>query len=266
MSKITTLLKGNVRIYINDALDVAQEAINKQKTMPLGSLVLATAVTTFSTLNAMYPFQKITALLSGNGANGTVLVEISSDGDIRAYIANPQTPTDADNKNINDIPLTVGIGAKGTLKIVREVKDLSFGGEVSLANGDIVTDLAFYFDQSDQIFSAVVTDVSLANKSELKSAKNVIFQLLPDHTEEDKVWVERFIKTNLLSEMSVKQYIEKLDAQHMNQQEIKWNCSCSAKKMKQLLQVIPEAEQKDIIAKVGKLEINCNYCNKKYTL
>lgn len=266
MSKITTVLKGNIRIYITEATNIAQEAMDLHKTKPLGSLLLSTAIASFGTFISLYKEQKTSSIIKGNGASKTILVETNPNGDIRALIGNPLAETDADKKDFNNIPLTVGIGDEGTLKIVREVNGTYFGGEVKLANFDIVTDLAFYFDQSDQIYSAVVSDVELETPTKIKRANSVIFQMLPNHTDEEKLFVEIFIKNNKLSELGPKKYIEKLGGMIIDTKEIRWNCSCSMDKMKEVISVIPKEEQAKIIKEEGKLEVRCNYCNKNYKI
>ncbi|NQZ65725.1 MAG: Hsp33 family molecular chaperone HslO [Mycoplasmatales bacterium] len=48
-----------------------------------------------------------------------------------------------------------------------------------MAKGDITTDLAFYFDQSEQSHSAVISDVGMKYKDTLERAFSVIFQVMP---------------------------------------------------------------------------------------
>ena len=266
MSKITTILKGNIRIYVTEATEVAQAAMDAHKTKPLGSLILSTAIASFGTLVSLYKEQKTSSIIKSNGASKTILVETKPNGDIRGLIGNPGVITEADEKDFNNIPLTVGIGDSGTLKIVRDVNGALFGGEVALANFDIVTDLAFYFDQSDQIFTAVLSDIELESPTKLKKANSVIFQMLPNHTEEEIKFVEEFIKDNKLSSMKPSEYIKKLNGMIIEEKEIRWKCSCSLKKMKEVIKVISKEEQEKIIKEHGKLEIKCNYCNKKYNI
>ena len=266
MSKITTILKGNIRIYVTQATEVAQAAIDAHNTKPLGSLIISTAIACFSTLASLYKEQKISSIIKSNGASKTILVETKPNGDVRGLIGNPWVITEADKKDFNNIPLTIGIGDSGTLKIVRNINGDFFGGEVALANFDIVTDLAFYFDQSDQIFTAVLSDVKLETPTKLKKANSVIFQMLPNHTKEEIEFVEDFIKKNKLSLIEPSKYINKLNGIIIDEKEIRWKCSCSLDKMKKIIKVISKEERENIIKKYGKLEIKCNYCNKKYNI
>ena len=264
MSKTTIIIKNNVRIYFSDFTEIAQEGIKLHKTSPLASLALSTAIAVFGPLSTMKKEGRTSALYKFNGPLKTLLVESNVNGDVRALVGNPNVVTDFDKKEINQIPIRVGLGEIGTLRIVNEWKEQQFGGEVSMANGDITTDLAFYFDQSEQTRTAVVSDVKLKNSKTVERAFSVIFQLLPTSTEEDIKWIEDFIKENHLSKFTYDKYIKKINGLILEVKESRWKCNCSKEKMKSLLEMIPKSEKEEIVKKHGKLEVICNYCNTKY--
>ncbi len=266
MSKVKILLKKNVRIYVLDATPIAQEAMDRHKTLPLASLALSSAIATFGNFAAMKDHRRTNVLLKGNGPLKTILVEVNEMGDIRALVGDPGVITEFDDERFNEIPLTLGIGDGGTLKVVHEVAGITFGGEVPLANGDVVTDLAYYFDQSEQIFTAIVADVKLETAKKLGRAYSVIFQMLPGHDELDTKWVEDFINENKLSEMTLDAYVSNMKAKEVATKETRWKCSCSIEKMEKLSNVLSKKERDEIIKEHGKLEVTCNYCNSKYSL
>lgn len=264
MSNTKIILKNNVRIYVSDYTSVAQTAIEKHETLPLASLTLATAIVTFAPLAVMKKQGKVSTFFEFNGPLKNISVQSNAEGDIRALIGNPKTPTDFDDKDPNAIPIKVGTGEVGSLKVIHQYLDNTFGGEVKMANGDMVTDLAFYLDQSEQINSAVVADVRMKDKFTLEKAVSVIFQMLPGHTEEDIIWVENFIKNNKLSKNSNEEYINKIDGKILDTKEVRWNCGCTKEQMKKLIELIEPQERKEIIEEIGFIEIICNFCNTKY--
>lgn len=265
MSKTYVILKNNVRIYVSDFTEIAQTAIEKHQAKPLAGLTMSTAIATFGVLAIMKKEGKTSVFLSSDGALKNLGVESNANGDIRAFIGNPLIPTDADNKNPNDIPISIGTGDNGTIKVVHQFGDHSFGGEVSMVAGDIVTDMAYYLDQSEQINSAVVADIKLKDAKTLDRAYSAIFQMLPLHGEADIQWVEDFIKNNKLSQYSLMDYINKIDGNLLETKETRWKCNCSEEKMKNLLELISEEERNQIIKEHGKLEVKCNYCNTIYS-
>lgn len=266
MSKTTILIKNNVRVYLSDYTEIAQRAIESHNTKPLASLALSTAIAVFGPLSTMKKEGRTSALYKFNGSLKNLLVESNVEGDIRALVGNPGVETDFDNKDINQIPIRVGIGEVGTLRIVHEWNDQQFGGEVDMANGDITTDLAFYFDQSEQIRTAVISDVKMKDKNTIERAYSAIFQLLPSSTEEDIKWIEEFVKNNKFSKNTYDSYIELINGLTLEVKETRWKCKCSQKKMEDLLKLISEKEKNEIIEEHGKLEVTCNYCNKVYSM
>lgn len=269
MSYTSIYIKGNIRVYLSDLTDVAQTAITKQKTTPLASLALATSVVAFGPFAIIKTHGRTSAMIKSNGSIKNIIVESNSSGDIRALVGNNEILTEWDElseEKINAIPLPLAIGDSGTLKIVHEYDDENFGGEVMLTKSDVVTDLAYYFDQSEQIYTAVVADVHLESKNKLKRATSAIFQMLPGFTEEDTTWLETFIKQNKLSKNTIEEYAKKFDGNYLASKELRWNCTCSTEKMKSLVNLLGEEEQKAIIAEHGFIEVTCNFCNEKYII
>ena len=265
MANTQIILKGNVRIYVSNYTEISQTAIEKHKTLPLASLALSTAIAVFGPLSTMKKFGRTIAFYKFNGPLKNILVESNVEGDIRALVGDPFVSTDYDKKDVNEIPLRVGLGEVGTLRIVNEYNDNQFGGEVEMANGDITTDLALYFDQSEQTQTAVVSDVIMDGPNKVKRSWSAIFQLLPTRVEEDIKWIEDFIKNNKMSSFeTIDEYINKISGSPLETKEVRWKCKCSQEKMEGLLKTVTEEERKQIIEEHGTLEITCNFCNTVY--
>lgn len=266
MAKTKILIKGNVRIYVSDFTDIAQAAIEKHKTKPLASLAISTAIAVFGPLSTMKKEGRTIALYKFNGPLKNILVESNVEGDVRALIGNPFVETDFDNKDINQIPIRVGLGEVGTLRIVNEWDNQQFGGEVDMANGDITTDLAYYFDQSEQTQTAVVSDVNMKDKNSINRAWSAIFQMLPTRTEEDIMWVENFVKNKKMSSFnSIEDYIKEINSLFLEEKELRWKCKCTPGRMEMLLETMTPEEREQVKEEHGKLEITCNYCNTIYS-
>lgn len=260
------LTKNNIRIFVSDVTDVAQETINHHKPTPLAGLTLATATTVFGPFGVIKGRGKSSALIKSSGIIKSILVEMDAEGNIRSLVGNPNLPTDFDKKDINQIPIKLAIGETGILRVVNQFAGENFGGEVELAKGDIVTDFAYYFHQSEQIFTAVLSDVRLKDENTVDRAFGVIFQMLPGHDEEDIIWVENFIKNNKLSTMTLEKYISLLDAHELTEFKLKWKCNCSQEKMKEVVALLTPEEIHSILEKEGKIEVMCNFCNTKYVI
>ncbi len=131
--------------------------------------------------------EKGTAIINGKGACGTIIVDSNSDKEVRASISDGSVQTDVDNTDPNLIPLSVGVGTQGTLKLLQTAGKVTFGGETKLVKGDIVTDMAYYYDHSEQTKTAIISSVLLNKNKKLERAYSYLFQMLPGYTEEDVV-------------------------------------------------------------------------------
>ena len=58
-------------------------------------------------------------------------------------------------------------------------------GIIELVKGDISTDIAFYFTQSEQIPTSLILDVALDEKGNITNSGGIMIQALPGATEED---------------------------------------------------------------------------------
>ncbi len=264
MSNIKLLTKNNIRIFVADMTDISNEAIKLLGLTPMPSLVLSTAIAVFGPLATIKRNTKTTAILNGDGLLGNIIVDSNDEGHVRGTVGNPSIITDMDEKNPNGIPLSLGVGKKGTLKIIQTSGDFTFEGNVDIVKGDIVTDLAYYFDSSEQTKSAVISSVMLRNKNELERSYGVVFQMLPGYTEEDVEWVENFTSINKISKMNLHSYIKLMKAEFLEEKQVLWKCNCSKEKFESIINTLNDEEKQKIIKEHGKLEVKCNFCNNKH--
>ncbi|MCP4336286.1 MAG: Hsp33 family molecular chaperone HslO [Mycoplasma sp.] len=261
MSKIKLFIKNNVRIYISDLTNIANKALKIHNSKPLGSLVLGTAIAVLGPLSIIKRNEKVTAIINGKGANGTIIVDSNSKGDIRASISDPTVTTDVDKTNPNMIPLSIGVGTQGSLKLIQTLSGITFGGEVKLVKGDIVTDMAYYYETSEQIKTAIISSVLLnENGKSFKRSYSYLFQMLPGHTEEDLIWTENFIKKHKPDKLTIEEYEEFINGQFLEEKSIQWKCNCDEKGFKKILSNLSEKEKEKLIKEYGAIIIECHFC------
>ena len=215
-----------------------------------------------------YPIELIFKKIKTNGAMKMLLIEIQNQS-LRALIANGQIATEYDQKNFNQIPLILGIGDHGMLHIGRIVNNETFSSEVNLIKADLVTDLAYYLNQSDQTFSAIINDVALneTNPQKVFKAKNVLFQLLPDYTEDDVIWIENFIKDYPLKNYSLEEYEKLIAGNYLKTLTMNGSCWCSKVKLINAINLLNDKEKKSLFSQDNQpIESICDFCNQKYLI
>ena len=255
------IIKNNIRIYLSDLQNLANDILSYHKYLPLPAIILGNSLAVFSPLKFLYDSQKLMIRIKSNGPINSLIMEIQ-DHDVRALISDPNIVTEYDNKNYNEIPLILGIGDDGSLEISRKIKNEYFNSVTKLVRFDIVTDLAYFLNVSDQIFSAILSDVELSPDNPLifSKVRSIIFQLLPNHTEDDKKWIEDFVANINIKTLSIKEIEDKIDGKLLETKHLSSKCWCSKEKMIKAILLLPMKEQEEL--KKNSLEIKCEFCLK----
>ncbi len=259
------IIKNNIRIYLSNLQDLANKILSYHKYPPLPAIILGNSLAVFSPMKFIYDCQKLMVRIKSNGPIKSLIMEIK-DNNVRSLISDPNIVTEYDNKNYNDIPLILGLGDEGSLEISRKIKNEYFNSITKLVRFDIVTDLAYFLNVSDQIFSAILSDVELSKDNPLffSKARSIIFQLLPEHTEEDKKWIENFIANINIKSLTINEIEEKIQGTLLETKNLSSKCWCSKEKMIKAILLLPIKEQKEL--KKESLEIKCEFCLKKITI
>ncbi|WP_371246044.1 Hsp33 family molecular chaperone HslO [Mycoplasmopsis agassizii] len=266
-SSYTKILeKGNVRIFLSDNLKLVNKLLNNhKKATPFAKLIFANIVSAFSPLLfVISKFGSVRVKLNTNGAVAPVDLYLDRPGNIRANMTSFEVLSEYDKEplKVNDIPLILGIGDEGTLEIVTEVDGKSYSSKVKLARGDVITDLAYFFDQSWQQFTGIKTGVWLDENANIINANSIIMQLLPGHNEEDILWVENFLKNNDFRHLNVSQIEEKLDAKLLAKFETNDKCICSRSKKLKTITNLDNATLDEVFNNKNAIEVACPQCGR----
>ncbi len=258
------IIKNNIRIYLSDLTDSVNQILNYHNYMPLPNLILANVISALTPLKFLYESNNMLVRIKTNGSIKSLILE-TKNINVRSLISNPNIETEYDKKNFNSIPLILGIGDSGSLEINREVNGHFFKSETPLVRCDIITDVAYFLNKSDQIYSAVLNDVKLFedNPKIIEKAKNVIFQLLPNHTEEDKIWIEKFIKKYKFNQYSILDYENLIDGKLLDIKQIDASCWCNKNKIINAISLLSKDEKKDLFRKENSIEVVCEFCETK---
>ncbi|SYV92146.1 Heat shock protein 33 homolog, partial [Mesomycoplasma hyorhinis] len=186
-----TAIKNNFRIFLSDFTQVANDIIKKQKTNKVAAIILASAIATFGPLSRIINSknQKTTTLLKSENID-SLIVDSNSNGNIRAMFSHDDFALEIkDFSQLNYLQLLEKtVGNKGFLKVVSQINEQNYGGQVNLQKGNLISDLAFYFNLSEQVASAVKLFLEIDANGKIIKAQSAIFQLLPIHNEEDINW------------------------------------------------------------------------------
>ena len=272
MGKIykTLIYDGQISLSVLDTTDVVNNAIELHGLTPLCAAGLGRALTiaSFMATSLKDEKEKLSVTIDGNGVGGKIVVAADGNLNVRGSIVNPQAdlPLKPNGK------LDVG-GLVGNDGMITVVKNLGlkepYVGKCKLVSGEIGEDFAAYYAYSEQQPTAIAVGVLVKNDKCI-GAGGVILQPLPDCKEEniekaEKLIVEFSDVSKKISEIGIDGIIEKYFGEYkFTKYNTQYKCSCSREYVDKVLIALGRKELNDIIEKDGKIEVCCEFCNKKY--
>lgn len=272
MGKIykTLIYDGQISLSVLDTTDVVNKAIELHGLTPLCAAGLGRALTVASFMAASLKDEneKLSVTIAGNGVGGKIVVCADGNLNVRGSIVNPHAdlPLKPNGK------LDVGglVGNEGTITVVKNLglKE-PYVGKCKLVSGEIGEDFAAYYAYSEQQPTAIAVGVLVKNDKCI-GAGGVILQPLPDCAEENIGKAEKLIAefsdvSRKINEIGIDGIIKKyFDEYEFTKYETQYKCGCSREYVDKVLIALGKKELSDIIEKDGKIEVCCEFCDKKY--
>jgi molecular chaperone Hsp33 len=265
----------SVRVMAVDATEMVQEIrqmhnLSNLATAALGRVVIVSAMIASTLKN---DDDRLTVQIKGEGPLGNIVVCADKNLNIKGYIENPNIELELNSEGKLDVSKGIGVG---TLTVIKDIglKD-PYVGTCELLTGEIGDDFAYYFNVSEQTPSVVSVGVLIGKDGKVQNAGGYIIQPLPDC--EDKV-IDKLesinIKlpsmTTLMSEgMTIDDIVVNAtgdkDIETVFEDNAKINCDCSLKRIENTIIALGKEDALKIEKENGKLELSCNFCNKKYS-
>lgn len=272
MGKIykTLIYDGQISLSVLDTTDVVNKAIELHGLTPLCAAGLGRALTvaSFMATSLKDENEKLSVTIDGNGVGGKIVVCADGNLNVRGSIVNPHAdlPLKPNGK------LDVGglVGNEGTITVVKNLglKE-PYVGKCKLVSGEIGEDFAAYYAYSEQQPTAIAVGVLVKNDKCI-GAGGVILQPLPDCAEENIGKAEKLIAefsdvSRKINEIGIDGILKKyFDEYEFTKYETQHKCGCSREYVDKVLIALGKKELSDIIEKDGKIEVCCEFCDKKY--
>ena len=272
MGKIykTLIYDGQISLSVLDTTDVVNKAIELHGLTPICAAGLGRALTvaSFMATSLKDENEKLSVTIDGNGVGGKIVVCADGNLNVRGSIVNPHAdlPLKPNGK------LDVG-GLVGNEGMITVVKNLGlkepYVGKCKLVSGEIGEDFAAYYAYSEQQPTAIAVGVLVKNDKCI-GAGGVILQPLPDCAEENIGKAEKLIAefsdvSRKINEIGIDGIIKKyFDEYEFTKYETQYKCGCSREYVDKVLIALGKKELSDIIEKDGKIEVCCEFCDKKY--
>lgn len=261
---------GSMSLSILDTTDMVNKAIKYHGLSPLAAATLGRTLTatTFMASGLKNEKDDISVTIAGDGVGGKVTVCGNGKLYMRGSIENPNAYLPLKSNGKLDVGGCVG---KGRLTVVKSMglKD-PYSGSSELISGEIAEDFAYYFATSEQIPTAMALGVKIGKNGKCVGAGGVILQALPFASEEainkaESIMGELSKVSTLIEEGGIEgvkdKFFKGIDGETYYP---RYKCLCSDKKIVSVLRSLGEKETRKMVEEDGKIEVVCQFCNKKY--
>jgi molecular chaperone Hsp33 len=217
--------------------------------------------------------QRVALKYEGNGPLRKVMAEADSYGRVRGYVVVPDVNLPLVNGQFD---LAAAIGRAGLLTVVKDVRLKEMvEGVIPLAASDFDQDLQLYFDQSEQIATAVHLGEVLDDNGHIVAAGGLLIQELPGKGQAGIVALlqERLQElppiASLLAEGHSPEDVLALVFTGMayevwEQRPLRFACDCSWERTRQVLATLGAQEIAHLLETEGEAVVYCHYCQEAY--
>ena len=254
-------IRGNI-VHLNNTFKQVLQHQNLPKVLKLalGELMAASAL-----LSATLKMDGVMVLqLTGKGALKLLVVECSHDLNMRATAKWDETLS-----NEMETLSFVELIKHGQFVITLDPSvGEAYQGVVPIEGSTIAEMLQNYMLRSQQI------DTSLWLHCDGESASGMLLQKLPNQGEPDAdAWNRVNIMANTVTNDELKNLAPALLLSRLFSEEnirlfeakpTQFKCSCSKAKVGNMLRLLGAQEVESILAELGTVEVNCDFCNKHY--
>lgn len=264
---------GQFKISVVKTTDVIRTAQKNHKLSLLSTLLLGRTLTAAMLLaSELKGEERIKIRLEGSGPVGSITAEANRVGEIRGYVQNPRAELDYSDPDVS-IGDGIGIGLLTVSKILYDEAEPRTS-TIQIVEGDILSDMAHFMAQSEQVLSAFLLDVDINEEGVVEQAGGVLIQRLPDAEE---TVMDRLQKT--VSEMpSVSSMLKKglyideimvrasspFKIKELDRQPVHFFCRCSPERFMNALSMLSYDDLKEMEGESQ--EVVCHYCGNSLSI
>ena len=269
-----TAANSQIRAFAATTKETVELARSYHNTSPVATAALGRLLTAGSMMGAMMKGAKdvLTLQIRCSGPIGGLTVTADSSANVKGYVVNPEVMIHANEKGKLDVGGALDLG------VLSVIKDLGmkepYVGQCELKTGEIGDDLTYYFATSEQVPSSVGLGVLMEKNNTVRQAGGFIIQLMPFTSDEvidkleQKLASVSSVTSMLDAGMTPEQILEELLGEfglEINEKtETKYHCDCSRERIEKALISIGKKDLKEMIADGETIEVNCQFCDKKY--
>lgn len=262
---------GKFRAVCVKNTETAKSAQLNHKLDGIGALILGRALSGATLAASLLKGEERVVLeIDGSGELSKVFAEAMQIGEVRGFVDYRSKSRKIESDNLEKV---LGNGLLRVSRILYNTTE-PIQGVVPIQKGDIATDLAYYYNQSEQIPSAVILDCSLDESEKITQSGGLLLQVMPgfNSNELEEVYealrnskpLTEYFENGLNPQQCLKEILP-FEFDVINSTQVDFFCRCSKDNYISKLLTLGKEEVEDM-KKSGQNELICRYCNKHYHL
>ncbi len=270
---VKAIIENSLIVSAVESKGIVNKAIKIHNLSPVAAAALGRSLTMAALMGEELknPQDYLTVTINGGGPLGTITVCADGQGHVKGTVSNPVVETSV--KVDGHLDVGSAVGSNGQITVIKDIGlKQPYVGTAKLVSGEIAQDFAYYFATSEQQPCGVTLGVGL-QKGACKSAGGVFVQVMPNCDETLLGRVETVMCA--MDEMSyqfdgssAKQVIQRFFGEFNPvftvEKEVCYKCNCGKRKIDKIVKGLGEEEAQSILNEIGKIEVGCHFCGKKY--
>ncbi|MCI8409884.1 MAG: Hsp33 family molecular chaperone HslO [Lachnospiraceae bacterium] len=266
---------NQIRVFAATTKELVEHARQAHNTSPVATAALGRLLTAGAMMGSMCKGEKdmLTLQIQCSGPIQGLTVTADAAANVKGYVYNPNVMLPPSDKGKLDVGKALDLG------VLSVIKDMGlkepYMGQTQLVSGEIAEDLTYYFATSEQVPSAVALGVLMNKDNTVKQAGGFIIQLMPFAEDglaeklEGKLAgitsITALLEQDMTPEDIISQVLGDFGVEITDSIPTKFYCNCCKKRVEKAIVSVGSAELRDMIADNKPIEVNCHFCNKKYT-
>ena len=263
-----------IRVVAATTTEAVREACRRQEARGVAAIVIGRALTAGAVLATLAKGERerVRIQLGGAGLVGQVIIDAHGDGRVRACIERRLEDDSLDPVVIGQRPSTArAVGTRGHVVVTRDLGLATpYQGTVDLRSGEIDEDLEHYLDTSEQLPSALRTEVVLDQHGEILRAAGILAQSFPGSDPELIAAVRERLAGDALRTVITahERGVEELvglalggaSFRSMLEHTVTFHCPCGPERALSVLATLGASDLETLADEQEQTEVRCNFC------
>lgn len=266
---------NQIRVFAATTKKLVEDARQAHNTSPVATAALGRLLTAGAMMGSMCKGEKdmLTLQIQCSGPIQGLTVTADAAANVKGYAYNPNVMLPPSDKGKLDVGKALDLG------VLSVIKDMGlkepYMGQTQLVSGEIAEDLTYYFATSEQVPSAVALGVLMNKDNTVKQAGGFIIQLMPFAEDglaeklEGKLSkitsITSLLEQDMTPEDIIHQVLGDFGVEITDNISTRFYCNCCKERVEKAIVSVGSAELRSMIADNKPIEVNCHFCNKKYT-